>query len=40
MARALQHEIDHINGKLLIDYANPIRRELYIKRRKKLLKKK
>jgi peptide deformylase len=40
LARALQHEIDHINGRLLLDYANPIRRELYIKRRKKLLKKK
>jgi len=39
LARALQHEIDHINGRLLLDYANPIRRELYLKKRRKLLKK-
>jgi peptide deformylase len=38
LARALQHEIDHLNGRLLLDYASPIRRELYLRKRKKLLK--
>jgi peptide deformylase len=37
LARAIQHEVDHINGRLLLDYSNPIKRELYIKKRKKLL---
>lgn len=31
-ARALSHEIDHINGKLLIDHVSPMKRQL-IKRR-------
>lgn len=26
LARAIQHEIDHLNGKLIIDYLNPIKR--------------
>ncbi|MFH1878775.1 MAG: peptide deformylase [Candidatus Omnitrophota bacterium] len=26
MAKAVQHENDHLNGKLIIDYLNPIRR--------------
>jgi peptide deformylase len=38
LARAIQHEVDHINGRLLFDYSNPIKREFYIKKRKKLLK--
>jgi len=38
LARAIQHEVDHLNGKLLFDYSNPIKREFYIKKRKKLLK--
>jgi len=38
LARAIQHEFDHINGRLLLDYSNPIKRELYLKKRKKLLK--
>ena len=32
LARAVQHEIDHLNGKLIIDYTNPIKK-LIIKRR-------
>jgi len=32
LARAIQHEIDHLDGRLLIDYANPIKR-IYLKRR-------
>lgn len=26
LARAIQHEIDHLNGRLIIDYMNPIKR--------------
>lgn len=26
LARAIQHEIDHLDGKLIIDYVNPIKR--------------
>ena len=39
LARAIQHELDHIHGWLLLDYSNPIKRELYIRKRKKLAKK-
>lgn len=38
LAKALQHEIDHLNGKLFIDYLQPWKRKLVekeIKRRKK-----
>jgi peptide deformylase len=31
LARAIQHEIDHLSGKLIIDYLNPIKR-LFLKR--------
>lgn len=34
LARAIQHEIDHLDGKLIIDYVNPIKR---IFLRKKLI---
>ncbi|MFH0900200.1 MAG: peptide deformylase [Pseudomonadota bacterium] len=27
-ARAFQHELDHLNGKLLIDYVGPLRKQL------------
>ncbi|HPP06874.1 MAG TPA: peptide deformylase, partial [Syntrophorhabdaceae bacterium] len=30
-ARALQHEIDHLNGKLFIDYLSPVKRNLFKK---------
>src|SRR5262245_11621142 len=33
-ARALQHEIDHLNGRLLIDMVGPVKREM-IKRKMK-----
>lgn len=36
-ARAFQHEIEHLNGKLLIDHFSPMKREMI---RKKLLRKK
>jgi len=40
LARAIQHEMDHLNGKLLLDYASSIKREFYLRKRKKLLRKK
>lgn len=35
LAIALQHEIDHLNGTLIIDKASPIKRQFYKKRIKK-----
>ncbi|MBI4710105.1 MAG: peptide deformylase [Nitrospirae bacterium] len=35
LSRALQHEIDHLNGKLLIDRIGRIKRELFKRRHKK-----
>ena len=35
LAVALQHEIDHLNGKLFIDHLNPIKRDLFKRRWKK-----
>jgi peptide deformylase len=32
MARALQHEIDHLNGVLFIDHLSPIKKEFFKKR--------
>lgn len=32
MARAFQHEIDHLNGVLFIDYLSPIKRNLFKKK--------
>jgi peptide deformylase len=37
-AIVLQHEIDHLNGILLIDHVTKLKRELYKRRLKKLLK--
>jgi len=31
MARAIQHEIDHLNGVLFIDYLSPARRRSLLK---------
>jgi peptide deformylase len=31
MARVLQHEMDHLDGKLFVDYLNPIERESVLK---------
>jgi peptide deformylase len=36
LARALQHEIDHLDGFLFIDRMSPIRREFFKRRYKKL----
>jgi len=38
LAIALQHEIDHLNGILLIDRISPIKREFFKKRYKKIQK--
>ena len=37
LAVALQHEIDHLDGKLFIDRISRLKRELYTRRRKKML---
>jgi len=35
-AVAIQHEIDHLNGRLIIDYAGRIKRDLYERKLKKI----
>jgi peptide deformylase len=40
LAIVLQHEIDHLNGKLFIDHLSALKRELYKRRIKKILRKK
>jgi len=35
-ARVLQHEIDHLDGKLFVDYLSPMRRALLLKKLKEL----
>ena len=37
-ARVLQHEIDHLSGKLFVDYLSSLKRNIMIKRVKKLSK--
>ena len=37
LAVVLQHEIDHLNGVLFIDHLSPLKRNLYKKKRKKML---
>lgn len=36
-AVVLQHEIDHLDGILFIDHLSPLKRNLYKKKRKKML---
>ena len=38
LAICMQHEIDHLNGKLFIDYLSPLKRNLYRKKAKLLAK--
>jgi peptide deformylase len=40
LAIVLQHEIDHLNGKLLIDHISALKRQLYTRRMKKKLRSK
>ena len=35
-ARILQHEIDHLSGKLFVDYLSSLKRNMLIKKVKKL----
>jgi len=39
LAICIQHEIDHLNGKLLIDYLSPLKRQRFEKKRNKQRKK-
>ena len=36
-ATCVQHEIDHLDGKLFIDYLSPIKRDMMIRRVKKIM---
>jgi len=38
LAIAMQHEIDHLNGNLFIDYLSPLKRQMAMKKVKKFLK--
>ena len=38
LATAIQHEIDHLNGKLIIDYLSRLKRDIIIRKFKKLAK--
>jgi peptide deformylase len=37
MAKALQHEIDHLNGLLLVDRLSPLKRNIFRRKMKKAL---
>ena len=37
-ATCVQHEIDHLNGKLFIDYLKPLRRQMITRKMQKLKK--
>ncbi len=37
-ARVVQHEMDHINGKLVIDYLSPMKKDVALRKLKKLKK--
>jgi len=39
LGHCLQHEIDHLNGKLYIDYLSPLKRRMLLKKMEKHLKK-
>ena len=39
-ARILQHEIDHLSGKLFVDYLSPLKKNIIIKKVQKFLKNK
>lgn len=38
MAKCIQHEIDHLNGKLLLDYMGPVKRRMALKKLEKIKK--
>jgi peptide deformylase len=35
-AVAIQHEMDHLDGRLLVDYASPVRRDMYRRKARKM----
>lgn len=35
LARIFQHEIDHLNGRVILDYASTLKRAIYLKKKKK-----
>jgi peptide deformylase len=37
LARAIQHELDHLTGRLIIDYLSPIKKMLAVKKIRKVL---
>ena len=37
-AIAIQHEIDHLDGHVILDYASQIKQDMYLKKRKKIAK--
>ena len=36
LARCIEHEIDHLNGKIFIDYVGPLKRKLALNKLKKM----
>lgn len=38
LATCIQHEIDHLNGKVLTDYASPVKRDMILRKLNKLKK--
>jgi peptide deformylase len=36
LAKALQHEIDHLNGKLFVDHLSPLKKNIFKRRYKKM----
>ena len=38
LSRCIQHELDHLNGKLMIDHLSPLRKKMAIKKAEKILK--
>ena len=38
LATAIQHEIDHLNGRLIIDFLSRLKRDIIVRRFKKLAK--
>jgi len=35
LARIFQHEIDHLDGKVILDYASSLKRSIYLKKKGK-----
>lgn len=40
LGHCLQHEIDHLNGKLYIDYLSPLKKRMWLKKMEKFIKNK